>query len=103
MRLAAGAGQRVLSFAALLLLWELASLLVDPRKLGTQESFAREALAFVEWLKESPPGAGSEGVLLAGEPERQARRRREAEGIALDDQTWSEIVTAGARVGAAVS
>ena len=78
------------------------TVLVDPRKLGTQESFAREALAFVEWLRQSPPGAGSEGVMLAGEPERRARRQREVEGIAIDDQTWSEIVTAGARVGAAV-
>jgi uncharacterized oxidoreductase len=79
------------------------TVLVDPRKLGTQESFAREALAFVEWLRQSPPGAGSEGVMLAGEPERKARRQREVEGIAIDDQTWSEIVAAGARVGAAVS
>jgi NitT/TauT family transport system permease protein len=33
MRLVTGAWQRVLSFCALLLLWELASLLIDPRKL----------------------------------------------------------------------
>jgi NitT/TauT family transport system permease protein len=33
MRLVAGTGLRVLSFGALLLLWELTSLLVDPRKL----------------------------------------------------------------------
>ncbi|HET8746762.1 MAG TPA: malate/lactate/ureidoglycolate dehydrogenase [Ramlibacter sp.] len=79
------------------------TILVDPRKLGTQEAFAREALAFVEWVKQSPPGAGSEGVMLAGEPERRARRQREAEGIALDDQTWAEIVAAGAKVGAAVA
>jgi hydroxycarboxylate dehydrogenase B len=79
------------------------TILVDPRKLGTQETFAREALAFVEWVKQSPPGAGSEGVMLAGEPERKARCQRELEGIALDDQTWSEMVAAGARVGAAVS
>jgi hydroxycarboxylate dehydrogenase B len=79
------------------------TILVDPRKLGTQESFAREALAFVEWVKQSPPGAGSEGVMLAGDPERKARRQRELEGIALDDQTWSEIVAAGAKVGAAVA
>jgi NitT/TauT family transport system permease protein len=40
LRLAAGAGQRVLSFAALLLLWELASLLVDPRKLPSPQTVA---------------------------------------------------------------
>ena len=45
---------------------------------------------------------GSDGVMLAGEPERKARRQREADGIALDDQTWAEIVAAGAKVGASV-
>ena len=78
------------------------TIVVDPRKLGTQASFEREALAFVDWLRQSPPAPGSEGVLLAGEPERTARREREAAGIALDDQTWSEIVAAGAKVGARI-
>jgi hydroxycarboxylate dehydrogenase B len=78
------------------------TVLVDPRKLGTQDSFAREALAFVEWLRQSPPAPGSDGVMLAGEPERKARRLREVEGISLDDQTWTEIVNAGAKVGARV-
>jgi uncharacterized oxidoreductase len=78
------------------------TIVVDPRKLGTQEGFEREALAFVDWLRQSPPAPGSEGVMLAGEPERKARRQREAEGIALDDQTWAEIVAAGAKVGARV-
>ncbi len=40
--------------------------------------------------------------MLAGEPERKARREREAGGIAIDDQTWAEIVDAGAKVGARV-
>ena len=78
------------------------TVVVDPRKLGTQESFQTEALAFVEWLRQSPPAPGGDGVMLAGEPERKARRQREADGIALDDQTWSEIVAAGAKVGARV-
>ena len=76
------------------------TIVVDPRRLGTQEAFAREALAFADWLRQSPPAPGSAGVMLAGEPERKARREREAEGIALDDQTWAEIVAAGAKVGA---
>jgi uncharacterized oxidoreductase len=78
------------------------TIVTDPRKLGTQDGFAREALAFVDWLKQSPPAPGSEGVLLAGEPERRYRREREADGIAVDDQTWAEIVAAGGKVGARV-
>lgn len=79
------------------------AILVNPVKLGTQASFAQEALAFVEWLKQSPPSSGSQGVLLAGEPERAARRQREVDGIVLDDQTWAEIVGAGAKVGMRVA
>ena len=78
------------------------TVIVDPKKLGTQASFESEALAFVDWLKQSPPAPDSEGVMLAGEPERKARRTREADGIAIDDQTWAEIVGAGAKVGARV-
>ena len=79
------------------------TIVVDPRKLGTQEVFERESLAFVQWLQQSPPAPGSEGVLLAGDPERRYRREREDSGIAIDDQTWSEIVAAGAKVGAQVA
>jgi len=73
-------------------------IVVDPKRLGTQATFEQEALAFVEWLKQSPPTGG--GVKLAGEPERIAREAREREGIELDDQTWAEIVDAGKKVGA---
>ncbi|MBA3771257.1 MAG: malate/lactate/ureidoglycolate dehydrogenase [Ramlibacter sp.] len=75
------------------------TILIDPRKLGTSKSFEREALAFVEWLKQGPGAPGSGGVRIAGEPERETRARREREGIAIDDQTWAEISAAGSKVG----
>jgi hydroxycarboxylate dehydrogenase B len=75
------------------------TILIDPQKLGTRASFEQEALAFVDWLKRSPPAPGSDGVRIAGDPEREARVRREKEGVEIDDTTWAEIVAAGARVG----
>src|SRR3954471_10913007 len=60
------------------------TIVVDPRKLGTPSEVQRQALAFVEWIKQSPPAPETDGVMLAGEPERKARRKRELEGIALD-------------------
>jgi uncharacterized oxidoreductase len=75
------------------------AILIDPVRLGTAESFEREARAFVDWLRRSPPGQGFDAVLLPGEPERAARAARERDGITLDDATWDEIVAAGARVG----
>jgi len=79
------------------------TVLIDPAKLGTQASFEAEARAFVDWLRQSPPGQGFDAVQIAGEPERHARREREQAGIALDDATWAEIVAAGTKVGVAVA
>ncbi len=76
------------------------SIVIDASKLGTQASFAQEAMAFVDWVKASPPGTGFEGVQIAGEPERKARVKREKSGIELDDTTWGEIVAAGDKLGA---
>ena len=75
------------------------AIVVDPARLGTQHAFEQEAMAFVEWLRQSPPAPGTDGVLLAGEPERRARERRRREGIVVDDATWAEIRAAGVKVG----
>ena len=75
------------------------AILIDPQKLGTQNAFQEEALAFVDWVRQSPPAPGSDGVLLAGEPERAARVERERAGIEIDDSTWAELVDSGRKVG----
>ena len=75
------------------------AIVIDPQRLGTADTFTREALDFVDWLKKSPPGAGTDGVLLAGDPERKAREERRRDGIANDAATWAEIGAAAAKVG----
>ena len=77
------------------------TILIDPAKLGTQTSFEQEATAFVDWLRQSPAAPGSDGVRLAGEPEREARVARAQAGITIDDQTWAEIEQAGVKAGIA--
>jgi len=79
------------------------TVLIDPAKLGTQAAFETEARAFVDWLRQSPPGEGFDAVQIAGEPERKARVAREQSGIWVDDATWGEIVAAGAKVGVAIA
>jgi len=79
------------------------TVLIDPARLGTQDAFEAEARAFVDWLRQGPPGAGFEGVQVAGDPERRARAARERDGIVVDDATWAELVAAGANVGVAVT
>jgi hydroxycarboxylate dehydrogenase B len=76
------------------------AILVDPQRMGTRNAFEQEALAFVDWLKQSPSQDG--GVKIAGDPERLARDARNRDGIAVDETTWGEIVAAAAKVGAKV-
>jgi uncharacterized oxidoreductase len=78
------------------------TILIDPGKLGTQSAMETEALAFVEWLRKSPPADGVNAVQIAGEPERRARLAREQGGIEMDGETWREIVAAGQKVGVRV-
>jgi len=75
------------------------SILIDPAKLGTQATFEQEALAFIEWLQAGPVAPGFDAVQIAGDPERTRRAQRQANGIAVDAQTWQEIVAAGHKVG----
>jgi uncharacterized oxidoreductase len=75
------------------------TILIDPARLGTQTTFEQEALAFVDWLRAGPVAPGFDAVQIAGDPERTYRAQRQAEGIAVDAQTWQEIVAAGRKVG----
>jgi uncharacterized oxidoreductase len=75
------------------------TILIDPARLGTQAALETEALAFVDWLRQSPPADGFDAVQIAGEPERKARLQRERDGIEIDLHTWQEIVEAAGKVG----
>lgn len=75
------------------------TILIDPARLGTQAAFEQEAHAFVDWLRQSPAAPDSDGVRLAGEPERAARAQRLHAGIAIDDATWAELEQAAAKAG----
>jgi uncharacterized oxidoreductase len=75
------------------------SIIVDPNKLGTAENLAREMEGFVAWHTGSPPAPGVAKLKIAGEPEREWKKQRLAEGIPIDPTSWQEIVTAGGKVG----
>ncbi|MEO7401149.1 MAG: Ldh family oxidoreductase, partial [Polaromonas sp.] len=75
------------------------TILIDPAKLGTQDTFEEEALAFVDWLQAGPVAPGFDAVQIAGDPERACRQKRERDGVTIDQQTWQELVAAGQKVG----
>ena len=74
------------------------SILIDPKRLGTSETFAKDAKSFLAWVRASRPAPGADRVRIAGEPEREMRARREREGVPVDDETWKEIRGAAAKL-----
>jgi uncharacterized oxidoreductase len=97
--LAAGMTQRDADASRRRVLNGMLCVLLDPAALGGTEAFEREAAAFVDWVKASPPRAGVEEVLVAGEPERAARAQRSAQGVPVDATTWQEILEAARKLG----
>ena len=74
------------------------TILIDPKRMGTAEVFGAETTAFLESLRRSPVAPGFDKVRIAGEPERETRAKRERDGISVDQNTWNEILAAGAKL-----
>ena len=74
------------------------TILIDPKRMGTADVFGTETTAFLESLRKSPVAPGVDKVRIAGEPERETRAKRERDGIAVDENTWNDIVAAGAKL-----
>ena len=75
------------------------SVLIDPAALGDRAAFDRETQTFVEWVLASPPQEGVAQVRLAGDPERESRAHRTAQGVPVDATTWQQILVAAAQLG----
>lgn len=87
----AGTQQRVLN--------GMLTFLLDPQRLAAATAFGPQMQDFLDWVKASPPRDGVDRVRLSGEPERENRARRLAEGIPVDTTTWSELLQATASLG----
>ncbi len=99
--LASGMTQRVREGDKMRILNGMFSVLVDPDALGQREVFESEALAFIDWVRASPPREGYGPVQMAGDAERAARAQRSQQGVPVDATTWAEILDAAARLGVA--
>ncbi len=97
--LAAHATQRAPDTGRRRVLNGMLSVLIDPARLADRATFESETLAFLDWVRASPPRAGVDRVRIAGEPEREARARRSAHGVPVDATTWREILDAAGRLG----
>jgi uncharacterized oxidoreductase len=75
------------------------TILIDPARLGQSAVYGPEMVAFLDWVRASPAQHGVDRVRVAGEPEREMRARRLAEGIPVDRNTWTELQAATAKLG----
>ena len=74
-------------------------IIIDPARVAERDTFEPYVDAFIDWVKESPAADPDAPVLVPGDPERQMRAERLADGIPLDENTWGEILAAGEHVG----
>jgi uncharacterized oxidoreductase len=75
------------------------SVYMGPSFFQSQDTFAAEARAYLDFFKSScPAGAGGE-VLLPGEPERRTRAERLTNGVPLPNETWEALSTTARQAG----
>ena len=67
------------------------------------EDFTREVDTFTAYVKSARPMEGFSEVLLPGEVESRQEQARRANGIVIDDETWSQIKSAAADYGVTVN
>ena len=75
------------------------SIFIAPAVYDPEGGVLHEAARFVEFVKASPPLTAGAAVKAPGDVERAMRQQRLANGIPIDDTTWSDIKAAAQSVG----
>lgn len=75
------------------------TILVDPEQMVDRDWFAAEVDAIVSYVKSARAADPAIPVRVAGDPERETRHERSANGIPVDDTTWEGILSAGESLG----
>ncbi len=66
------------------------------------DEYKREVQRLIDWVKSSPKMPGVEKIYLPGEIEDDIRRKREVEGIHLEDNIWQEIMQLAQELNVAI-
>ena len=75
------------------------SIFIAPTIYDRENTVAREATRFVEFVMDSPPMTPGQRVLAPGDIERATRKQRLADGVPLDDKTLAGLAAAAKSVG----
>jgi len=62
------------------------------------EEFHGQVDTLFGFVRSAPLAAGSEEILVPGEPEARMERDRRARGVPLDDETWRQVTACAAEV-----
>lgn len=81
------------------LLNQMLTIVLDPERLVTRSWLESQVDALIAHVKASPAAAPDEPVLVAGDPERLTRSKRQRDGVPIDTTSWEEILDAAERVG----
>jgi len=76
--------------------------LIDPGHIGGAECFQREVEQLTTFVRSCPTVEGVNEIQLPGDPERRLRKERLAQGIALDDGNWGQLVKLAGELKVAV-
>jgi uncharacterized oxidoreductase len=72
---------------------------LDPARFMPAADFDAQVQALMGWVRSAPLAAGSEEILIPGEPEARTERERQARGITIDDETWRQVQASAREVG----
>ena len=72
---------------------------VDIGAFRAADDYAASAEELLQEVKDMPPAAGFDEVLLPGEPEARRAVERAASGVPIRESVWIEIKKAAAKVG----
>ncbi len=76
----------------------LLSILVDPARMDDAGSFGAEVAAYIACVQAASPAAGTERVMIPGDPERARRTRGMADGLPVPDAVAQGIADLAARL-----
>jgi uncharacterized oxidoreductase len=68
------------------------SIVIDPEAFGGREAYEAEVGAMIDYIRATPPAVGVDRARVPGDPEREVRAQRLADGVPIDDGTWRDIL-----------
>jgi uncharacterized oxidoreductase len=77
-------------------------LLLDVEQLVGLDAYFAEADDYIAFVKSAAVAPGFDSILMPGEIELAMKKKRMAEGIFVEEETWGQIVESAGKVGAEV-